>query len=203
VKRTLRRRFVTTALSLAVVGGAREVSADTGDLFEVAGRAGYVSPPIHGGVNPFGGGFGARAGFVLSGFYLGATFMDFLGGSDGGASDQALLLGGEAGYGFRLPPYVTVRPRLGVGAAILTHAEPGGGVDVVSSASSSSGSGPPTTVAHVYLQPGVSTLFAWQHYFVAIDFDVLVVPVITYGPPPAEQTTWLSYSVGGALGLRF
>jgi hypothetical protein len=183
------------------------VYADEGDLFEVAGRAAYVSPPIHGGVNPFGGGFGARGGFVLSGFYVGGTFMDFLGGSDGGATDQALLVGAEVGYGFRLSRYLTLRPSFGVGDAIVSHTEPSGGVDVVSSASSnasgSSGSSATTKVANVYLQPGVSTRFAWQHYFVAIDFDVLVLPDVTYGPPPVDASTWLSYSVGGAVGLRF
>jgi hypothetical protein len=204
----LRHGLRTVGLAAALLLVARPGTADDGDHFEIAGRAGYVTPPIHGGVNPFGGGFGARAGFVLAGFYVGGTVMDFLGGSDGGATDRALLVGLEAGYGLHLGSYVTVRPRLDFGDAILTHTEPGTSVDVISSATSGSSttsttSGPTTRVANVYLQPGVTTLFAWRHYFLAVDFDVLVVPGITYGPTPAEETTWLSYSVSGALGLRF
>ena len=93
-------------------------------LFEAAARAGYATGPIRGGVNPFGAGFGARVGFDIGPLYLGANVMDYLGGSDVGATDQALMFGVEVGYHLRFGRYVTLRPALGVGDTILSHGEP-------------------------------------------------------------------------------
>jgi len=109
--------------------------ADATYVFEAAGRSGYASTPIRGGVSPFGAGFGARAGVDLWHFYLGAGVMDYLGGSDVGATDHALLAGVELGYNLPVGRYLTIRPLVGVGDTLLSHTEPGAAapatVDVV------------------------------------------------------------------------
>ena len=186
-------------------------------LFEIGARSGYVSAPIRGGVNPFGLGFGGRFGFNVSGFYFGASAMDYTGGSDVGATDQSWLLGGEFGYNLRIGLHVTLRPQLGVGDTVLTHTEPsspaprGGHVDVVTTASGTivSGggpvggtSGPTTSVNNVYLQPGLTLLLATTNYFCGVSVSSLLIPGILYGPPPAQQTTWISYAAEGQIGFR-
>jgi hypothetical protein len=185
---------------------AMTASAPTPYLFEAAGRSGYASAPIRGGVNPFGAGFGARAGFTFGGFYVGGSVMDFLGGSDGSASDTALLFGLDVGWNARIGQYLTLRPRLGLGDAILTHTEPrAGGVDVVTTASGSSSFGGGTVatqVKNVYVEPGFTLLVGYGRFFLGGDVGAFVVPGILYGPAPAQQTTWLSYSLTAQLGFR-
>lgn len=174
-------------------------------VFEAAARGAFVSAPIRGAVNPFGVGLGARVGLVLSNVYLGATVVDFFGGTDGVGTDQSLLFGVEAGYSVHLGRHVTLRPQLGLGDLILSHTEPppAGTVDVVTSASGGGGALSTTThVANIYLQPGLTWMFAWDSFFVAVDADALIVPGITYGPAPAQETTWLSYTLGGQIGFR-
>jgi hypothetical protein len=227
-RRRISRAVVAISLLAFEPGVARAVDGDPGEaapspseraaspsapgdsilhyLFEIGGRIGYTTVPIRGGVNPFGLGFGARLGYGFRGFYFGVSAMDFQGGSDVGATDQAWLFGGELGYGFRIGPYVTIRPLLGFGDTLLTHNEPSSSkVDVVSTASgggSGGGGSVTTSVNNVYLQPALVLMLASTHYFFAADVNSLVVPGITYGPPPAQQTTWLSYSVEGQLGFR-
>lgn len=173
-------------------------------VFELAGTAGYATPPIRGGVNPFGTGLGVRGGFIVSGVYFGASVMSYFGGSDSGASDQALLFGIELGYSLRPSQYLTLRPKVGFGDTILTHTEPPvPGVDVVTTASSSAGGlGATTQVDNVYVAPGLVAELTYGHWFVAFDVDLLILPGIAYGPAPADPTTWLSCSVGGQLGFR-
>jgi hypothetical protein len=186
-------------------------------VFEIGVRSGYTTVPIRGGVNPFGLGFGGRFGFNVSGFYLGASMMDFMGGSDVGATDQAWLFGGDFGYSLRVGPYLTIRPQLGVGDVLLLHTEPAtpgrGPADVITSASGtviggggggSAGSpGVTTSVNNIYLQPGITLLLATSHYFFGMNVSSLLVPGILYGPPPAQTTTWISYSAEGQAGFRF
>jgi hypothetical protein len=176
-------------------------------VFEAAGRAGFTTAPIRGGVNPFGLGFGGRIGFDFWRLYLGASFMSHLGGSDTvGATDQALLFGLELGYNGRIGRYLTLRPMLGVGDVILSHTEPiVGSADVVTSASGSSSAGAlaiTTEVKNVYLEPGLAAIFASGHFSSALRVSAVVVPGIIYGAAPAEETTWVSYSVELQLGFR-
>ena len=165
-------------------------------VFEVAGRSGYATTPIRGGVNPFGLGFGARLGFDIWHLYLGATVMDYLGDSDVGATDQALLFGLELGWNAHIGRYLTLRPQMGFGETILSHTEPlppgaPGTVDVVTSASGSSGGGGASTVT-----------FASGAFFAALHGGAIVLPGIIYGPAPAQDTTWVSYLVDAQLGFR-
>ena len=69
--------------------GARAVSGASYPL-ELGAGVGFATAPIRGAVNPFGAGFGARIGYAFSSVYVGATATYYLGGSDVGASDQAL-----------------------------------------------------------------------------------------------------------------
>jgi hypothetical protein len=177
-------------------------------LFEAALRSGYVTPPIRGGVNPFGAGVGARLGFDVWRLYLGASFMSYLGGSDGGATDTSLLAGVALGYNGRIGQHVTLRPEVGVGDTILSHTEPATATtaDVVTSASGSSSGGGTggvtTTVKNVYVTPALTLLVSYGRFFLALDGGLLVVPGILYGPAPAEETTWLSYTLHGQVGFR-
>lgn len=173
--------------------------------WELAGRAAYVTGPIHGGTDPFGAGFGARVGLTWGGgWYLGGTFTYFLGGSDVDVSYRAILYGLEFGYGFRIRTFggssVTLRPKIGVGDAAVYYTDPSLAADVVTSASGSAASDT-LTVNNLYLQPGLTAILDAGGHFLAVDASALVLPGIAYGG--ADATTWLSYGLQGELGFRF
>lgn len=177
---------------------------------ELAAGAVYLTPPIRGGATPFGAGFGARVGIDVSGLYLGASVLDFLGAKDVDVSYRALLCGAEVGYGFRLPAFGNafwlLRPRLGIGDAAIYYTDPTLPihVDVVTTASGSSStstSSDTLIVNNVFLQPGVTLELASGGHFVAVDGSMLVLPGIAYSG--ADATTWLSYGLQVQLGLRF
>jgi hypothetical protein len=76
----------------------------------------------------------------------------------------------------------------------------------LSSPFSSSGSGSSSdtsTASSFYVEPGVSVIFASRAStpYVGIDACVLVVPRVEYGG--SEPSTWISFGLGGELGLRF
>jgi hypothetical protein len=175
--------------------------------WELGGQATYVTAPIHGGTNPFGAGFGARAGLILgSGWYLGATFTYFLGGNDVDVSYRAILYGLGFGYGFRFRALgdstLTLRPSIGVGDAAVYYTDPSLAADVVTSASGGTSPASDTiTVNNLYLQPGLTALLAAGGHFIAVDATMLVLPGIAYGG--ADATTWLSYGLQAELGFRF
>ena len=200
------RGATTTPPSDAAAAEGGDPKTATSDLFEAAGRSGYATAPIHAATNPFGAGIGARLGFNISGAYLGATVTNYFGGSDVGATDQALLFGAEFGYSFHLGRYITLRPQFGLGDALLSHSEPAvssSGVDVVTSASGGAGGSSVTTqVKSLYLEPGLMGMVGIGHFIVALRASVLVLPAIAYGPAPAQETTWLSYSLEAQIGFR-
>jgi hypothetical protein len=177
---------------------------------ELAGGVAYVTPPIRGGATPFGAGFGARIGLDVSGFYIGASIVDFLGAKDVDVSYRSLLCGGEFGYGFHARAFAggvwVLRPRLGVGDAAIYYTDPTLPlkVDVVTSASgvsSTSTSSDTITVNNIFLQPGVTLELASRGHFLAIDGSMLVLPGIAYSG--ADPTTWISYGAQIQLGFRF
>jgi hypothetical protein len=175
-------------------------------VVELAGEAVYMTPPIRGGATPFGAGFGARLGIDLSGFYMGASVVDFLGDKDVDVSYRALLYGVEFGYGFRAAAFGSalwvLRPRLGVGNAAIYYTDPKLAVDVVTSASGSVSSASDTlTVNNVFLQPGLTLELASGGHFAALDASTLLLPGIAYGG--ADATTWISYGAQLQLGFRF
>ena len=175
----------------------------TGSTFELSGKLAYASPPIRGGTNPFGAGFGARAGLVFSGFYVGATITSFLGGKDVDVSYRSLLYGIETGFGFRLPlvgaTALTLRPQFGLGDAAIYYTDPSL-VDVVTSASGVASSDT-ITVHNVYLQPAMTVLLSSGWLLVALNANVLVLPNIAYGG--ADPTTWISCGLDMDLGVQF
>ena len=171
---------------------------------ELAAELSYVTPPIRGGANPFGLGFGARAGLMFSGFYAGLSVLDYLGERDVDVSYRALLFGVELGYGVRVPVLArwsfTLRPRVGIGDAAVSYTDPSLAADVVTSASGSSVSDT-LTVNNVYLRPALTAMLGTDAYFAAVDASMLVLPGIAYGG--ADATTWLCYGLQTEVGLRF
>jgi len=192
------------------VEGAFDARDEKTVQVELAAETAYLTPPIRGGATPFGAGFGARIGLDISGFYVGATVLDFLGAKDVDVSYRALFFGAEFGYGFRLPAFGNalwvLRPRLGVGDAAIYYTDPTLPihVDVVTTASGSSStstSSDTLIVNNVFLQPAVTLELASGGHFVALDGNMLVLPGIAYSG--ADATTWISYGVQFQIGVRF
>jgi hypothetical protein len=177
----------------------------TGLDVELGGVVSYVTPPIRGGTNPFGAGLGGRVGLVYSGFYVGITVLDYVGGSDVDVSYQAIFYGLEVGYGWRLPvlqgPSLTLRPVLGIGDAAVSYTDPALAADVVTSASGSSSSSDTLTVNNVYVEPALMLMLSSGHYFGAVRGSALVIPGIQYSG--ADPTTWLCYGTRLELGFVF
>lgn len=185
---------------------------DRGYEVELGGEAAYLSPPIRGGTNPFGAGFGGHLGLAFrGGLYLGVSALDFLGGKDVDLSYRALLVGVDVGYAFPFHLFgsaiLTLRPQLGLGDAAIYVTDPSllqqQPVDVVTSASGSSSSSPSdtTVVNNVYLRPGLTAMLSSGGHFIAIDGGMMVVPGIAYGG--ADPSTWISYGLEAQLGFRF
>jgi hypothetical protein len=105
--------------ALAPAASAAALAAPGTPHAELGARAGYYSPPIHGGTTPFGAGLGARFGYAFSHLYLGATGLGFFGGTDVDTSNHAALYGVEVGaHAFLLAgpsAYFVFRPHLGLG----------------------------------------------------------------------------------------
>jgi hypothetical protein len=176
--------------------------------FELGVDSAYVTPPIRGGTNPFGIGFGGHAGLSVDDFYAGVRVVDFLGGTDVDVSYRSLLAGIEVGYDFRVGlsghTSFAVRPQLGLGDAVVYYTDPSlAKVDVVSSASGSSSSttSDTLTVNSLYLDPGVTATLSSGVGYLSINGSILMLPGIVYGG--AEATTWVSYGSRVSVGLRF
>lgn len=96
--------------------------------WEIAGAVSFLSPPIQGGTNPFGSGFGGRIGTSFGPIYVGGNIADYLGGDDKDLHARSLLWGGEVGYtvghAFNGGVTLSVRPGVGVGAAMLFYTTP-------------------------------------------------------------------------------
>ena len=103
-------------------------SSSTAPSWEIGGGVSYLAPPIRGGSNPFGAGFGGRLGFSTSNVYLGVSVIDYLGSQDVDLTTHSLLYGGEVGYGFTVQTgtgvFFTVRPEAGVGGLTLFYTTP-------------------------------------------------------------------------------
>jgi hypothetical protein len=193
---------------------APTTTGKSGIDFEVVVAADYLAPPIRGGTNPFGVGFGGRAGLVSSHFYAGFAIVDYLGGSDVTLSDSSLLAGGEVGWDFVIhsaPHFrLVLRPVLGLGDAAVSHTDPSvvtnAKPDVVTTASgrtvsSRNGPSPTTTINNVYIRPELALVLVHDWQMLALVGSGLVVPGISYGG--ADASTWLSYGVQLQAGVRF
>ncbi len=176
--------------------------------FELGVDSAYVTPPIRGGTNPFGIGFGGHAGISVDDFYAGVRVVDFLGGTDVDVSYRSLLAGIEVGYDFRVRlserTLFAVRPQVGLGDALVYYTDPSlAMVDVVSTASGSSSStkSDTLTVNSLYLDPGATVTLSYGVSYLSINGSVLMLPGIVYGGEDA--TTWISYGSRVSVGLRF
>jgi hypothetical protein len=181
---------------------------------ELAALGGFLAAPIRGGTNPFGLGFGARAGMVASHIYVGATITKFLGESDVTQSDASLLGGVELGYGFVLHSsphfHVELRPVVGVGDAAISHTDPSilqnAKVDVTTTASGRTVTSRNTpsdtmTINNVYIRPKLALVLQHDWQMLVLEGGGLVIPGISYGG--ADPSTWLSYGVELQVGARF
>lgn len=181
---------------------------------ELAALGDFLAAPIRGGTNPFGAGFGARAGLITSHVYVGATVTKYLGGTDVTQSDASLLGGVELGYGFVLHHsphwHLELRPMIGVGDAAISHTDPSlvqnVKVDVVTTASGrtvTSRNAPSDTVSvnNIYIRPKLALVVSHDWQLLALEASGLVVPGISYGG--ADPTTWLSYGAQIQIGARF
>ena len=149
-----------------------------------------------GGTNPsypptlLGFGVGGRAGVSLSGVYLGAGGIYYAGGSSGatGVTDDThtTLLGGQAGYTFRLG-VLRVRPLLDLGVAEIYEAG--------------------ATQSAFYLQPGFTLLVPLGPMYVGLDLNGLLIPsharpCLATGcvnPPTSD----VGLTMHGQLGVMF
>jgi hypothetical protein len=183
-------------------------SSPTSVHAELGADTTYVSPPIRGGTNPFGIGFGGHAGIEIDSFYAGARVLDLLGGTDVDVSYRSLLIGVELGYDLRArisaATFLTLRPQIGAGDAVVYYTDPTlAKVDVVTSASgsSSSSTSDTLTVNSVYLEPGATLMLDSGVGYLSFNANVLLLPGIVYGG--ADATTWISYGSRISGGLRF
>jgi hypothetical protein len=172
------------------------------------GKAAYLAPPIRGGTTPFDTGLGGALGLTISGVYVGASVLYFLGGKDVTISDHSLFYGLELGYDLKLTRlgagHLVLRPQVGGGGVTIYHTDPSTSkVDVVSTASgsSSSRSSDTTSVNAFYVAPQVTLMYQDEHFLLGAASTLMLLPSVSYSGAPA--TTWLSYGGEALAGVRF
>jgi hypothetical protein len=210
VRHPLLSLLAAGAASLVCLGDARPSEAEAkfeerGYEIELGAKGGYLSAPTPGYVSPFGLGFGGRLGASFSGVYVGVSVVDFLGGSDGTITESSILYGGEIGFGFRIHDVgsgsITIRPQVGVGVVNIERTD-ASKVDVVTTASGRTAtSGQTTTVSNLYLEPGLTLMYASGAHFFALNAGALVVPNLSYDANGSQ--TWITYGGRAEAGFRF
>jgi hypothetical protein len=152
---------------------------------EVGARVGVGTTP--GGVpsgfpNPLGLGIGGRGGVSILGLYGGISGMYYLGESKSvlgvSVSAHSVLLGLEAGYGSKFGP-LSLRGTVGIGN-IETDGSPG------------------TTTNGLYIEPGVTGVFALGMWFVGADANGLLLP--SYGGGSSLEG---AFTLHGQVGVTF
>jgi hypothetical protein len=202
--------FFALSAPTEVVEAAADSPADpSATMWEVAGVASYLTPPIHGAANPFGAGFGGRLGISFGHLYVGVTVIDYLGGTDVDLTTHAIVYGGEVGWQFRRSlggtMALTLRPSFGLGAASVSYSTPAtttssGTVDVVSNASGGSNTNTTTTVAF-YMQPAATVALSSSWAFAALKPSALFAPSVSDGFGGSEA--WLAWGLEFELGIRW
>jgi hypothetical protein len=101
---------------------------------EIAGEGGWATMTDAGSTNVFGPHIGGRAGVTIFSYYLGLQGLNYFGQN----SFNAVQLGGQLGYQFKLPgDILRIRPRVGLGQMIFN------GPDGLND-------------KHFYLEPGIT-----------------------------------------------
>ncbi len=146
---------------------------------EIGARVGYAtSPSSCYPANPYGLGFGGRAGLSFFGIYGGISGMYYLGSSSGNVSATALMEGFEVGYTLPIP-IVKIRPEVGFGNATTSGAY---------------------SASNFYLEPGVLVMIPFSILFVGADVNALILPGNSIA---GVSSTDVGLSVHGQFGFRF
>jgi hypothetical protein len=151
---------------------------------EVGARVGVgTAPGGTSGVNPLGFGVGGRGGVSILGLYGGISGMYYLGGSQDvlgtSVSVHSVLLGFEAGYGSKFGP-LSLRGTVGIGN-IET--------DVSGGFPSNNG---------LYIEPGVTGVFAVGMWFFGADANGLLLPSYAGG-----SSLEGAFTLHGQVGVTF
>ncbi len=179
MKRAVLSAAVTGLGTLALTPAASAVGPID---IEVAAKAGGATSPWSGSPNPLGVGVGARAGATFRGLYGGLSLMYYLGGSTSEAdgtilNNHTFMFGIEGGYGWEAPPF-TVRPQVGIGSFSIA-------------AECSTGCG---SSSNLYIEPGLTALFALGRFFLGADANLLFVPNL--------DQAQVAFTAHGQLGVK-
>ncbi|MGO8998057.1 MAG: hypothetical protein ACLQVI_32460 [Polyangiaceae bacterium] len=180
-------------VTLTIALSSREAHALGPVGIEVGLRVGDGTNPSgnNSGVNPFGVGFGGRAGITLFNIYAGVDIMDYIGSGDGlGGTYHALQYGGTIGYGIGIS-VLTIRPQIGLGNISL------------------SGSSSPDypSASSFYLEPGALAMITIGWFFFGADINALFItsePAYGSGGSINTSTNWpVSVTIHGQVGVSF
>jgi hypothetical protein len=203
------KTLALTALSIGAAFAAFSYSSTAHALgpidIEIAARVGYATNPNSTDfvANPYGFGFGGRAGVSFFGIYGGISGMYYLGssgavqfnGTPGAGGDSVSWRTAMEGFelGYTLPiPFVKIRPQVGLGNATAVESSSLGG----QSGSFSS--------SNLYLEPGVLVFFPIGILIVGADVNALILPTVDQGATANGQSkAYASLSFHGQVGVRF
>jgi hypothetical protein len=120
------------------------------------------------GINPFGFGFGVRAGYTFDfNVYAGAKFVYYLGGDRDTIESNVMIVGVAGGYQLKLDPVFFV-PNLELGVSVVSLTD-----------SSSAAPDPDRSAERFYLSPGISIFYPIDMFSVGLD---LSIPVVVANP---------------------
>ena len=212
----MRTPALTTVASLGAALAALSYATPARALgpvdIEIGARVGVATDPSSNlPTNPYGFGFGGRAGVSIFGLYGGISGMYYLGTSStpqgipavaGGATTaHTAMYGLEVGYTLPIP-VVKIRPQVGIGDSIIGMS--GGLADGPATPSGVSAS-------NLYLEPGVLVFVPIRVMFIGADVNALILPSASGITPirngPGEEAggsgkTYASLSVHGQVEGR-
>lgn len=131
---------------------------------------------LENGKNPWGLGFGARAGYNLDAVYLGVRFAYYLGATETAmalngtikASVNIWELGVEGGYDLAASDTFIFRPELGLGIASYNVTTTPSNTSLVSATSNSK--------ANLFFAPGIAALYdVTPSVFLGIDLRLMII----------------------------
>jgi hypothetical protein len=184
--KTYSRLLGALAFVLVVAFSSRSAHA-LGPLdLEVGVKVGYGTNPIKDApVNPLGFGVGGRAGVSILGLYLGANAVNYFGSGDRfGGLFRSFEVGGEVGYGIKLP-LITIRPQVGLGNITFSDS-----IGLTPSLNS------------FYVEPGVTVLIPFAIFFIAGDANALIITDTPNSPLGTGNGAGTAFTVHGQFGIR-